>query len=725
MADKVSSSPSSMSVSTGAAAILTIVQHAPEYLFVEEVFEIHYKIDDVDEGGVPVHAELLEVSKDAGAFDAAAAATESSSCPSRNARIEIVNKEHSDSGNNRKIHKLQCKVMLQTGAATQNIYEVAFQIRLSLDAQATPVLTRPLTLVQAKLRIQTTPEWSSIWFKDEGGRDKCMEFYVELDVADGESKSQLLQNHRLALSLTLCYASTDNDHATPVRVMNQDVLRVIGAEKRLQIDKNTETARIRFRIEDVSKNHQGQDFVLRVVADESKYTINQHTNLVVAPTYTPAVSVRSKRNKRQRTSLDGTHMGQSHSFAAADATRASTPSTAAAAVGLYAHVAAVDQHQPLPLNDGNHNAEVVLEAMHGVVKWADEVYHGLHSLQWQVLGYARNEDGNPDFGHPYHSMYNPNTFINRMRATYSETTRKQLQVLEQALCPSSLSMTGRPGGSIMSPQPHDSTYWMPQSAMHPLPHLMNPLPLHHRPQQPVHEMNYEYPNQVPPRGYYGGQGVRSNLQPPGMPDARFDEPMPMQQQQQQQQPPPQQQAPTWHSHQPPHLLQQRSLTRMSMDQAERQQAGAATSPLTASSPEKPRLETTRDAVNHGEVVVVAAEQVEYVLAKQYKSLTTRQKLGFPAYSLDKKLLGFFTSSNKSSGANQFVSLSQLDDFASSDAQQQATDILQEAIDLKSDILYCLSDWGSLGNMLDRVFVYEWSKDISDAAVSNDHPLDIL
>jgi hypothetical protein len=105
--------------------------------------------------------------------------------------------------------------------------------------------------------------------------------------------------------------------------------------------------------------------------------------------------------------------------------------------------------------------------------------------------------------------------------------------------------------------------------------------------------------------------------------------------------------------------------------------------------------------------------IEYVLATQYKSLHTRKTLGFPAYSIDKRLLGFFMSSNKAAGGH-FTSIRELDeDFSSPEVQQQTTTILQDAIDTKSDTLYYLRDWGSISNLLDRVFVYDWSKDIEE------------
>ena len=52
---------------------------------------------------------------------------------------------------------------------------------------------------------------------------------------------------------------------------------------------------LHFSCEIVSKNHQGQNFLVQVEEDVPQYS-------GVAPAQTPSVSIRSKRNKRQRSS---------------------------------------------------------------------------------------------------------------------------------------------------------------------------------------------------------------------------------------------------------------------------------------------------------------------------------------------------------------------------------------------------------------------------------------
>ena len=165
-----------------------------------------------------------------------------------------------------------------------------YSVLITAVAPDQPILlqerTAPISLVRYKLRL-TAPDWHSVWYKDEGGRDKCMELTVGL--YDAQQKMAL---GSWPLSVTLCYAVTHPTRTTaPIPVSNPEILRILSPKAPLRFSQSSETMKLRFRIEDVSKNHQGQDFCLQlaVAADDS-----------VAPVTTPAVNVRSKRNKRPR-----------------------------------------------------------------------------------------------------------------------------------------------------------------------------------------------------------------------------------------------------------------------------------------------------------------------------------------------------------------------------------------------------------------------------------------
>ena len=127
--------------------------------------------------------------------------------------------------------------------------------------------------------------------------------------------------------------------------------------------------------------------------------------------------------------------------------------------------------------------------------------------------------------------------------------------------------------------------------------------------------------------------------------------------------------------------------------------------------------------------------VEYVLAKQYKSLRTGQHLGFPAFSVRKKILGFYretpsppsgldASGSVAAGSSRpplqdqhhhhFVALRR-DSVDYDEIVQQAEVVLQKAFDSNSEALHALKDWGSIRSMVDHALVYDWSKDMGGSS----------
>lgn len=114
-------------------------------------------------------------------------------------------------------------------------------------------------------------------------------------------------------------------------------------------------------------------------------------------------------------------------------------------------------------------------------------------------------------------------------------------------------------------------------------------------------------------------------------------------------------------------------------------------------------------------------EVEYVLAKQYKALRTGERLGFPAYSADKEILGFYREASGKVGVGQFSAISRhRNDFGPLEIMQ-ATEILDDAIAKKSRAVHALKDWGgSVANLLDHALVYDWSKDMGPDASAQEN-----
>lgn len=268
---------------------------------------------------------------------------------------------------------------------TPTLYYIRFKERYdpSTDSNTeslSPVVSDSIRIVSSKLEVKPC-EWEDVFFKDEGGRDKCISVTVGLY----DQNKNKIQQCGVPLHAELMY----QDY-TPVD--RAGIFRRIGlaAGEQSTLDEDGE-ATLQFRVEDVSKNHTGQRFIVRISADENDFRS-------IAPAYTASVAVRSKRSKRKHVPPP-----------------ISTPPPV--------------QPQVQPIYAQNHSAHRVRQAMKGVVAWTDQVVNGLGPIKWNVLGYNPNYDGSIDWTKPYFSMVNPNNAIQQINTTYANETREQLRLL--------------------------------------------------------------------------------------------------------------------------------------------------------------------------------------------------------------------------------------------------------------------------------------------------------
>jgi hypothetical protein len=509
------------------------------------------------------------------------------------------------------------------------------------------VSTSAIHLVNYKMTIYTEEEWGQVWYKDEGGRDKSMEVFAAIYDKDG----QLRTGEQIPLQPILCY---NVEEGNPAPVSNQEILRTLGASKVL-LDKDSGKARIRFRVEDVSKNHQGQDFVLDVGPDPKAKGFKD-----VAPAYTPSVNVRSKRNKRSRNPSE----------------RRSSP-----VAGRPRTVAYEEQREA-----SFEAADIprLRDAMKGVINWTDEVVNGLYPLQWQVLGYQQHPDGSPDYNRPYHNMPNPNPCISRILSMYSESVQENLRIL--------LNAVEQPG-----PRTDEPSY-MPMAASVPR-EPEDPYGMMRSPPPPNHGQAATPPQIV---------GRRTGLHPSIALEAFRDKPPdgPIQFQGRGHLPP---------MHQPMHQpMPGHTFMRPRMDEGDMMQMHAPAPHRRGVLPHPTAAEVPMQrSLRHEEES--RESEVEYVLAKQYKALRTGERLGFPAYSANKEILGFYRESSSKVGVGQFTPISRhRNDFGPLEIMQ-ATEILEDSIAKKSEAVHALKYWGSVANLLDHALVYDWSKDIGNDA----------
>lgn len=550
---------------------------------------------------------------------------------------------------------------------TGSALEIRFSPRQDLSPSVRSIstaATAPIHLVNYKIRLSMEEEWDTVWYKDEGGRDKSMEVYASIYDKDG----QLKIGEQIPLQPILCYKVEDGGQHT--KVGNQDVLRILGSNK-IFIDKDTGRARIRFRVEDVSKNHQGQDFLLQVGPESRSKSFRD-----IAPAYTPAVNVRSKRNKRSRNSAVARTAKDSVVY------DSSSPAAPRPRLAYGSdHLSSGRGGESLFGGPGGQPVDTarLREAMNGIIGWADEVVNGLYPLQWQVLGYGQHADGSPDYTRPYHNMPNPNGPINRILTLYSEHVRNNMKTLLDAIeqagsggttSTSATAVSSRANEYASSSTPTHSDMYPPMPGMH-----------------VAGVRGSIHPSMAPPgdiaRGVYG---PRPDMTPPagGM--------MP------------------YHARAsvPPSLIGAQPGIPMGM------------SPYGAIGPSLHHgvgASTDRPSPHAEHPLPLADDddtresEVEYILAKQYKALRTGQRLGFPAYSANKDLLGFYREVAGKLGSGSFVPISRHRDEFGPLEIMQATHILEEAMAKKSEAVHALKDWGSVASLLDHALVFDWSKDM--------------
>ena len=712
---------------------LEVRQQPPSYVFADEIFDIFVGLEvtrltaDSPPTGTAVELTACLLAHPGNNSTAAAEAAsrdighlvvlDTTSSPDGNSHDNTSNTVVSTS----KPCRLRCKIQLQDNNSIRRDKRVSCLISISTRDGAhgiTSTTTTVIHVVNYKLRIAIDSNWSNIWYKDEGGRDKSMEA-----VAEVYSHDNVQHRERVPLRLTLYYSPPDGIggsglHHDLVKVTNQEILRSLGSSSKLYTDKSTGKATVRFRIEDVSKNHQGQDFVLQIAPDYRKGFLD------VAPGLTPSVSVRSKRNKRQRTSTVGggrsERRGSSpveHSHTSSgDGGRSSFAEQPGRSVWGQEGTATTD---PARLR----------EAMQSIVHWTEEVVNGLYPLQWQILGYAQHPDGSPDYSRPHYSMSNPNACISRFLATYAESTRENLWVLSQAVeqaANSQMQPGSRDGYGHHSP---DNSYAVPPAHRG---HILPPLP------PPTHSP----PGMIPPpqaATAMGGISAPSGMHPsiaseafrPKMP---MGEPHPHQHHHSQRgghmpyaspqgRGHPQSHPPSQHAMHHPYYQHQMPTQsrRVHNDSESNLQPEPFQPPVIqpigdAGSPPSHRDSPSRmpqQAYRRQDSEERSREsEVEFVLAKEYKALRTGERLGFPAYTASREIVGFYRESRIKVGVGEFTPISRhSQDFGPMEIMQ-ASEILEEAIAKKSSAVHALKDWGSIANLIDHALVYDWTKDIS-------------
>lgn len=156
-----------------------------------------------------------------------------------------------------------------------------FCIRVvTADDDSTFVRTEGVFVINHALKLAYNLDWPEEWYKDEGGRDKCITAGVELQDANG----QIVTTRRVPLKVTLFYQ-------TGTLVGRQDILKLgvgsgdgvggLGGSNSLCVVNGA--AEVKARIDEVSRSHQGWAFKLRIGPDVANHPLDNDVSAVMMP----------------------------------------------------------------------------------------------------------------------------------------------------------------------------------------------------------------------------------------------------------------------------------------------------------------------------------------------------------------------------------------------------------------------------------------------------------
>ncbi|CAN0158979.1 unnamed protein product, partial [Ectocarpus sp. 8 AP-2014] len=285
-------------------------------------------------------------------------------------------------------------------------------------------LTDKLTVIRNRLEILENPgnPVPDQWYKDEGGRENCVELQVHLLGPSGEE----VKSRRVPLRLVLMY---DNMH----RVQNQEILK-LSPDSKLVIDEHGK-ATLRVRIEEVSKNHQkqasqggagaGGAFRIKVEPDVQEQPLSMDISSVVSKPITVLSKRINKPGTRAKRSPGG-GAGSKRGAAADPGYVASISRADQSSLERRVNFSELISPSTGPVDTTNVS---LYEALKSVIEWTGQVVNGLQAVQWQLLGYESKPDGQPDHERPLYSMSNPNPVVNSIVRRYATDTMANLHVL--------------------------------------------------------------------------------------------------------------------------------------------------------------------------------------------------------------------------------------------------------------------------------------------------------
>lgn len=339
-----------------------------------------------------------------------------------------------------------CKARVRITLCSMDLENKSFLICATAPEKKSAIVdafSTPFKVMRYRLVVKDDPAWEDPWYKDEGGREKCIELKVKL--VDYESR--LVKSRQVPLKVSLLYA----DSLLPVT--DQTILKVFGpagfanntfaagqdqSEPIVVVEQGVATVKV--RIDDVSKNHQNQNFRVKIAPD----TLRSPTDCDVSHDTSKPVAVKSKRNKK-RSKKAFNEVGSSSN--SGNASAAIPPkernfidfATRQHGVGAGGGFPSFPPAPP-PAPHRNSAASFLDEvgavggsrqALQCALGWCA---HAVETLQRQVMwkhqGFATNFEGIEDRNQPLYTITNPNSLIEELVQSYERGVKPYADALD-------------------------------------------------------------------------------------------------------------------------------------------------------------------------------------------------------------------------------------------------------------------------------------------------------
>ena len=330
---------------------------------------------------------------------------------------------------------------------SMNFENRRFIIHISMSNDIREVIgasTPPIFVISQQLVIIEEFSAPYTWYKDEGGKDK----YIDYTVFMVDRQGNHVRDKRVALKVTLMYR---NGHPVP-----QQNIMTVSPDSKLILDRSGQTS-IRIRINEVSTRHQGQYFQVLIGPDIA----TGPSTADVCSVLSIPIDVKSKRNhhkERDRDRADRDALNKVNSNSAGfrlESSESEVPMKRAkleGAASLTAAAGYLDREQDkhgICIHDTLHPPEncqchdkilvgvggvsgtnnslntelnthtisykkpaTLSTAIANVVLWTKTVMDAMDAIQWKQIGYATlAADGNPDPDKPLFNIPNPHDTI--------------------------------------------------------------------------------------------------------------------------------------------------------------------------------------------------------------------------------------------------------------------------------------------------------------------------